>query len=115
MKVGQAGSEQRRGSVSRIAAHLTRRTAIAGGARRLAVRARPGPERDEIVVAFPWRRRNAAEALANEVATGMAALLRRSPDRIIAEAGRRLASVDPGDEPAVLDPAVPVVQVTGTN
>jgi cyanophycin synthetase len=101
--------------VSRIAAHLTRRTAIAGGARRLAVRARPGPEGDQIVVAFPWRRRNAAEALANEVADGMAALLRRSPDRIIAEAGRRLASVDPGDESAVPDPAIPVVQVTGTN
>jgi len=66
-------------------------------------------------VAFPWRRRNAAEALANEVAAGMVSLLRRSPDRIIAEAGRRLASVDPGDEPAVPDPAVPVVQVTGTN
>jgi cyanophycin synthetase len=115
MKAGAPGSDQRRRSVSRIAAHLTRRTAIAGGARRLAVRARPGPERDQIVVAFPWRRRNAAEALANEVAAGMAALLRRSPDRLVAEAGRRLASVDPGDEPALLDPVVPVVQVTGTN
>ncbi|MGH2594858.1 MAG: Mur ligase family protein [Actinomycetota bacterium] len=115
MKVGSPESDQRRRSVSRIAAHLTRRSAIAGGARRLAVRARPGPERDQIIVAFPWRRRNAAEALANEVAAGMVSLLRRSPDRIIAEAGRRLASVDPGDEPAVPDPAVPVVQVTGTN
>ena len=115
IKVGPPESDQRRRSVSRIAAYLTRRTAIAGGARRLAVRARPGPERDQIVVAFPWRRRNAAEALAKEVAAGMAALLRRSPDRLVAEAGRRLASVDPGDEPALLDPVVPVVQVTGTN
>ncbi len=66
-------------------------------------------------MAFPWRRRAAAESLANEVAAGMGALLRRSPDRLIAEAGRRLAGVEPGDVPAVPDPDIPVVQVTGTN
>ena len=114
-KAGPPGSDQRRRLVSRIAAHLARRTAVAGGARRLSVRARPGPERDQIVVAFPWRRRAAAESLANEVAAGMGALLRRSPDRLIAEAGRRLAGVEPGDAPAVPNPGVPVVQVTGTN
>jgi cyanophycin synthetase len=114
-KTGPPESEQRRRVVARIAAFLTRRIAVAGGARRLAVRARPGPERDQIVVAFPWRRRAAAEALGNEVAVGMAALLRRSPDRLIAEAGRRLAAVEPGDEPTVPDPRIPVVQVTGTN
>jgi cyanophycin synthetase len=89
--------------------------AVAGGARRLAVRARPGSERDQIVVAFPWRRRAAAEALASEIAAGMAGLLRRSPERLIVEAGRRLVAVAPGDEPTVSDPEVPVVQVTGTN
>ena len=68
VKAGTAESEQRRRVVARLAAYLTRRIAVAGGARRLAVRARPGPERDQIVVAFPWRRRAAAEALANEVA-----------------------------------------------
>jgi cyanophycin synthetase len=115
VKPGSPESEQRRRVVARIAAFLTRRMAVAGGARRLAVRARPGSERDQIVVAFPWRRRGAAEALGNEVAAGMTTLLRRSPDRLIAEAGRRLAAVDPGEEPAVPDPHVPVVQVTGTN
>jgi cyanophycin synthetase len=114
-KTGPPGSEQRRRVVARLAAFLTRRIAVAGGAKRLAVRARPGPERDQIVVAFPWRRRAAAEALGNEVAAGMMSLLRRSPDRLIAEAGRRLAAVEPGDEPTVPDPHVPVVQVTGTN
>ena len=69
-KTGPPESEQRRRVVARLAAFLTRRIAVAGGARRLAVRARPGPERDQIVVAFPWRRRAAAEALANEVAVG---------------------------------------------
>jgi cyanophycin synthetase len=115
VKPGSPQSEQRRRVVARIAAFLTRRMAIAGGARRLAVRARPASERDQIVVAFPWRRRGAAEALADEVAAGMTSLLRRSPDRLIAEAGRRLATVEPGDEPAVPDPDRPVVQVTGTN
>ena len=114
-KTGPPESEQRRRVVARLAAFLTRRIAVAGGARRLAVRARPGPERDQIVVAFPWRRRGAAEALANELAAGMAALLRRSPDRTIAEAGRRLSAIEPGDEPTVPDPRIPVVQVTGTN
>src|SRR5262245_44415170 len=65
-RAGAPGSEQRRRAVGRIAALLTRRLAVAGGARRLAVRARPGPGPDRIVVAFPWRRRGAAEALARE-------------------------------------------------
>ena len=114
-RAGPPQSDQRRRLVARIAAHLARRMAVAGGARRLSVRARPGPERDQIVVAFPWRRRAAAESLANEVTAGMSALLRRSPDRLIAESGRRLAGVVPGDVPAVPDPDIPVVQVTGTN
>jgi cyanophycin synthetase len=112
---GAAGSQQRRRLIARIAAQLTRRQAIASGARRLAVKGSPGNAPDEIVVAFPWRRRGAAEALARETARGMEAILRRSPDRWIAASGRRLAGVDPGDEPTVPDPEVPVIQVTGTN
>jgi cyanophycin synthetase len=115
MRTGPPNGEQRRRVVSRIAASLTRRVAIAGGARRRAVRARPGPASDQIVVAFPWRRRGAAETLGHEIAECMIAILRRSPDRLIAEAGRRLIDAAPGDEPTVPDPAVPVVQVTGTN
>jgi cyanophycin synthetase len=114
-RAGPPQSDQRRRLAGRVAAHMARRMAVAGGARRLSVRARPGPERDQIVVAFPWRRRAAAESLANEVAAGMGALLRRSPDRLILEAGKRLAGVEPGDVPAVPDPDIPVVQVTGTN
>jgi cyanophycin synthetase len=111
---GAPGSEQRRRVGARVAAHLTRRTATAAGTR-LAVRGRPGPEAGEIVVAFPWRRRNAAEALAREVAELMGAVLRRSPDRAVAEAARRLETVEPGEEPSVPDPGVPVISVTGTN
>ncbi len=112
---GPPGSAERRRFVARIAAQLTRRMALASGARRLAVRGRPGRTLDEIVVAFPWRRRGAAEALAREAARGMAAILRRSPRRWIAEAAGRLADVEPGPAPSVPDPVIPVIQVTGTN
>ena len=112
---GAPGSQHRRRLVARIAAQLTRRQALASGARRLAVKGTPGNGADEIVVAFPWRRRAAAEALARETARGMEAILRRSPDRWVAQAGMRLRSVEPGDEPTVPNPVVPVVQVTGTN
>ena len=113
---GRAGSEQRRRVVMRIAATFVRDTARASGARRLAVRTRVGPEPDQIVVAFPWRRRDAARALAEETAGALVALLRgASPARRIADAGRRLAATDPGPEPDVPDPDIPVVQVTGTN
>ncbi len=112
---GPPGSQHRRRFAARIAAQLTRRQAIASGARRLAVKASPGSGPDEIVIAFPWRRRGAAEALARETARGMEAILRRSPDRWVASSGRRLAVADAGAEPVVPDPSVPVIQVTGTN
>jgi cyanophycin synthetase len=113
---GRAGSEQRRRVVMRMAATFVRKAARASGARRLGVRARVGPGQDRIVVAFPWRRRDAARTLAEETAAALAAMLRgASPARRVVDAGRRLAATDPGPEPEVPDPAVPVIQVTGTN
>jgi cyanophycin synthetase len=116
LRPGAPGSEQRRRFVARLAAHLTRSLAEAGGTN-LAVRARPGPEAGQIVVAFPWRRRNAAEALGREVVglLGSAMNARRSFDRMIAEAARRLEGVEPGPPPAVAAPSIPVIAVSGTN
>ncbi len=115
-KAGAPGSEQRRRAVGRVASALTRRLAEASGVR-LAVRARPAAEPERIVVAYPWRRRGAAEALGREVARAMEALLdgRRSPERLVAAAAARLGAVEPGEEPSVPDPAIPVISVTGTN
>lgn len=114
-RVGRAGSEQRRRAVARLASHVTRRLATASEVR-LAVRSRPGPEPDQTVVAFPWRRRGTAEAAAHEVATLMAALGgRRSFGSLLAEAAVRVREAEPGDEPDVPDPDIPVVSVTGTN
>src|SRR6266508_1751713 len=90
---GRPGSEQRRRFVARLGAHLVRQTAAAAGVGRLAVRGRPGPAPAQVVLAWPWRRRTAAEALGEEVAVLVQGL--------------------PG--PALPDPAIPVVAVTGTN
>jgi cyanophycin synthetase len=112
---GRPGSDQRRRTVARMAARLTWRLATASEVR-LAVRSRPGPEHDQSVVAFPWRRRGAAEALGREVAPLLdAAGGRRSLERLISEAAERVATAKPGPEPDVPDPSIPVVSVTGTN
>jgi len=115
-KPGRPSSEQRRRFAARLASHLTRRLAEASGIR-LAVRGRPGPESGDVVVAFPWRRRGSAEALGREVAEVMSTLLttRRSPRRLIQEAAKRIDAVDPGPQPSVPDPHIPVVSITGTN
>ena len=115
VRAGRPGGEQRRRTIARIAARLTRLVAQASGARRLAVRARSGPEPGQVVVAFPWRRRGAAEALGRAVAGALDATLRRSPARVIAEHARSVREADPGDEPSIPDPTVPVIQITGTN
>src|SRR5947209_233334 len=63
-RAGSANSEQRRRFVARLAAHLTRVLAEASHTS-LAVRARPGAEAAEVLVAFPWRPRLLAVCLAD--------------------------------------------------
>jgi cyanophycin synthetase len=114
-QAGKPGSDQRRRTIARLAARLTGRLAAASGVR-LAVRGRTGPSEDEVVVAFPWRRRAAAEALGREVAPLLdQAGGRRSVARLVEEAASRVAVVEPGEEPTVPDPSCPVISVTGTN
>jgi cyanophycin synthetase len=112
---GGSGSDQRRRAAARIAGRLASRIAFGTGVTRLAVRSRPGPEPGEIVVAFPWRHRGAADALGRATAEAMREVLRRSPSRVVAELAERVRAAEPGSEPQVPDPDVPVVQVTGTN
>jgi len=113
---GIPGSGERWRFVARLASHVARRVAEASHVR-LAVRGRTGPQPDETIVAFPWRRRGSAEALGLEVAGLMDALLssRRSPRRLVAEAAHRVDAAGPGPEPSVPDPDIPVISVTGTN
>jgi cyanophycin synthetase len=113
---GPPGTDHRIRFVARVAAHVTRSLATAAGSR-LAVRARPGPEAAHLVVAYPWRRRSAAEALGKEVVDLLRAMLatRSSLERLVGAAAVRLRSVEPGPPPQVPRPTIPVVAVTGTN
>jgi cyanophycin synthetase len=112
---GPPGSDRRLRFVVRIAAHLTRELARTAGAY-VAVRSRPGSEPNQIIVAYPWRRRSAAEGFGREVAGLFEEIL--TTDRVeplLGEAGGRLQRVEPGPAPTVPEPRVPVVAVTGTN
>ncbi|HEY9287064.1 MAG TPA: Mur ligase family protein [Candidatus Dormibacteraeota bacterium] len=113
---GPPRSEERRRFVARLTVHLVRSLAHAMDTA-LAVRARPGAEHDEIVVAFPWRRRGTAEAFAAAVPLLLACCLdgRRSLPKELAERAAEVQAADPGASPSVARPAMPVVAVTGTN
>jgi cyanophycin synthetase len=115
-RAGDRNSDQRMRFAARLAAHCARAIASAAGTR-LAVRGRSSSGTDRIVVVFPWRRRGTAEALAREVAAVMSALLetRRRPERLLGEAAERVRQVDPGEQPSIPVPSIPVVAVTGTN
>lgn len=116
LQPGEPRTDTRRRFVGRILVELTRAIASRTGTS-LAVRVRTGAEPEELVIAFPWRRRGAAEALATEVAWSASALLdtRRRPERVVEDAARRVRATAPGDAPSVPAPVIPVVAVTGTN
>ena len=113
---GSPKSDQRRRYIARLAVHLTRALADATETH-LAIRGRPGPDAEQVVVAFVWRRQGAAEAFARELAPLLEMCLdgRRSIGRAMGEAVRRLERTDPGPPPTVLSPTIPIVAVTGTN
>lgn len=113
---GEPGSSRRLRLGARLAGHLTRVLAEASGIR-LAVRARSGSAPRQIVVAYPWRRRRVAEALADEIGRLLDDLGRnRRPMRTLAKAAAaRLEGLEPGPGPVVAEPRIPVVAVTGTN
>jgi cyanophycin synthetase len=116
LRPGLPGSGQRIRFLARVAAHVTRVAADASGTH-LAVRARPGPEADGIVVSFPWRNRTAAETFAREVARLLVEVVpgRRSIRAAIRAAAGRVQASDPGPSTEVPTPRIPVIAVTGTN
>ena len=105
---GPPGGEQRRRFATRLLAHLVRRTAAAAGVRALAVRSRPGPEPTQVVVAYPWRRQHAAEALGQAVAELAASVG-------VPGLAERVEGAGAGPGPSLPVPKVPTVAVTGTN
>ena len=113
---GEPGSSRRLRLGARLAGHLTRTLAEAAGTS-LAVRARPGAAPGQVVVAYPWRHRRAAEALAAEIGRLLRDLARdrRRLRTLVREAADRLDGIDPGPGPVVAEPRIPVVAVSGTN
>ena len=113
---GAQNSDQRRRYLARFAVHVARLLADAT-ATHLAIRGRPGPGAEQIVIAFVWRRQRAAEAFARELAPLLEVCRdgRRSLPRAIAAAADRLDGTEPGPAPTVLRPTIPIIAVTGTN
>ena len=115
---GPPGSAFRQRFVARAIAQLVRRLAIAGGAKRLAVRSRPGTSVSELVVAYPWRNSGRAEMLADGLVAVLDAVGDRETDDVadvLQQAADRLAVTPPGSAPRLIKPQIPVVAVTGTN
>ena len=113
---GGPGTDRRLRLCARLAGRVVRALGDAAGMR-LQVRARPGPQPGQVVVAYPWRRRREAEALAGEVSRMLLELGRdrRQLRSLARDASARIDGIDPGAEPTVVEPAIPVVAVTGTN
>jgi cyanophycin synthetase len=99
----------------RAVARLVRQVARESGTTRLAVRVRPATDVHRVVVAFPWRNRQRAEALGTAVAGVLDGLPTGDLDTLLGEAAARVAAAAPGPPPRTLRPRVPVVMVTGTN
>ena len=99
----------------RAVARLVRAIAHESGAVRLAVRVRPTYDPHVVVVAYPWRHRERAEAMGRAVAAVLDAVPgrgRRGGGQARCRAGRRVAR---GSRCRHDHPEIPVVAVTGTN
>ena len=115
-KPGEPGTVQRHRWVAKLAAAVLREIAGAAGTARLGVRARPAHDPSRLVLAYPWRRRGPAEALAVGVAAvleGLAAGGDRSV--LVADAVGAVREAPVGAAASVRRPGVPTVGVTGTN
>jgi len=120
---GPPGSVFRQRFAGRAVAQLVRSIARVGGVTRLAIRARPGTEVSELVLAYPWRNSARADALGRAVgdvldqiaATREGAGSGRRLAEAIQEQGKRLRGTTGGRGPQLLRPKVPVVAITGTN
>ena len=99
----------------RAVARLVRTLAAESGTARLAVRVRPTSDQHQLVVAYPWRHRERAQAMGHAVAQVLDAVPSADVDEVVARAAATVAASEPGEGPHTLTPRVPVVAVTGTN
>jgi cyanophycin synthetase len=99
----------------RAVARLVREIARESGTVRLAVRVRPTSDPHLIVVSYPWRHRDRAEAMGRAVADVLDAIPGEDVEEAVGYAAERVDSAPEGDGPHTIRPTIPVVAVTGTN
>lgn len=99
----------------RAVARLVRQIARESGTVRLAVRVRPTSDPHLIVVSYPWRHRERAQAMGRAVAGVLDALPGEDVEDAVGHAAERVVASPPGDAPHTITPSIPVVAVTGTN
>lgn len=115
VRTGESGTGFRQRFAARALSRLVRQIAAEAGTHRLAVRVRPTQELDHLVVAYPWRHRTRAEALASAVADVLDGFREADIDEVVSAVARGVRNAEPGPRPATVRPHVPVVAVTGTN
>ncbi len=115
---GAAGTGFRQRTALRLVERLVRQVAREAGTTRLGVRVRATADAHRVVVAYPWRDRNRARALGEQVAGVLDALAAPGPvdlEALVEQAAARVGAVERGPRPTTIRPRVPVVAVTGTN
>jgi cyanophycin synthetase len=112
---GAAGTWLRERFAIRVVTAVVRRVAQDSGTTKLAVRTRPTADVHRVVVAYPWRHRDRAQALGHAVAGVLDAFPAADVKAVLVAAAEHVRSSDLGESPTTRRPHVPVVAVTGTN
>ena len=112
---GEPGTGFRQRFALRAVERLVRAIASESGTARLAVRVRSTGDPNQVVVAFPWRNRERAQAMGRAVADVIDHLPSADVDTVVGEAAARVAASPVGAPPHTIVPRIPVVAVTGTN
>jgi cyanophycin synthetase len=100
---------------ARALARLVRAIALESGTNRLAVRVRATNDPHQLVVAYPWRRRDRAQELGRAVADVLDEMMGGDVEELVGKAAQRVANAPAGEKPHTITPKIPVVAVTGTN
>ncbi len=112
---GRRGTALRQRFALRVVSTVVRQVARGSGTTRLAVRTRPMADLHQVVVAFPWRHRDRAQALGHAVAGVLDSLPGTDVAAVLEAATSHVRGSDLGEGPTTRRPHVPVVAVTGTN
>ena len=119
LRPGAPRSVQRARTVLRLTARLTRRLAAESGTPRLGVRVREASSPYEVVIAYPWNRRERAKELGRALVQLLTELLTTTSgadvERAVARAAQRVQEVPSEAHYRMATARVPTIAITGTN